>query len=51
MDTQLTFTDREYIGSPDEELTCQHVANTFETFQAPEMDPAEFDLANFWFLS
>ena len=51
MDTQLTFTDREYIGNPDEELTRQDVANSLETFQAPELDPAEFDLANSWFLS
>jgi len=51
MDAQLTFTDKEYIGSPDEELTCQDVANTLETFQTPEMDPAEFELANSWFLS
>ena len=51
MDTQLTFTDREYIGNPDEELSCKDVANTLETFQAPVLDPAEFDLANSWFLS
>jgi hypothetical protein len=51
MNTQLTFTDKEYIGSPDEDLTCQDVADTLETFQAPELDPAEFDLANSWFLS
>ena len=51
MDTQLTFTDKDYIGDPDEELTCQDVANTFETFQTPETDSAEFDLVNSWFLS
>ena len=51
MDTKLTFTDKEYNGSPDEELTCQDVADTLETFQAPELDPADFDLANSWFLS
>ncbi len=51
MDTQTTFTDKDYIGSLDEELTCQEVANTLETFQVPEMDPADFDLANSWFLS
>jgi hypothetical protein len=51
VDTQLTFTDKEYIGSPDEELNCQDVADTLETLQTPEIDPAEFELANFWFLS
>ena len=51
MDTQMTFTDKDYIGNLDEELTCQDVANTLETFQTPEMDQAEFDLANSWFLS
>ena len=51
MDTQMTFTDKEYIGSPDEELTWQDVAHTLETFQIPEMDEAEFDLADSWFLS
>lgn len=51
MDTQLTFTDKEYIGNPDEELTCQDVANTFETFQTPEIDQAELALANSWFLA
>jgi hypothetical protein len=51
MDTQLTFTDKEYIGNPDEEQTCQDIANALETFQAPEIDPAEFDLANSCFLS
>jgi hypothetical protein len=51
MDAQLTFTDKDYIGNPDEELTCQEVANTLETFQIPEMDQAEFDLANSCFLS
>ena len=51
MDTQLTFMDRDYIGNPDEELTCQDVANTLKTFQIPELEPAELDLANSWFLS
>jgi hypothetical protein len=51
MDTKLTFTDKEYIGNPDEELTCQDVADTLETFQTPEVDQAELDLANGWFLS
>ena len=51
MDTQLTFTDQDYIGNPDRELTARDAADTLETFQAPEMDPAEFDLASSWFLS
>jgi hypothetical protein len=51
MDTQMTFTDKEYIGNPDDELANQEAVNTLETFQTPEMDPAEFDLANSWFLS
>ena len=51
MDTQLTFTDKEYIGNPDDELAAQAAVNTPATFQAPELDPAELDLANGWFLS
>ena len=51
MDTQLTFTDKDYIGSPDEELATQAVVSIPETFQTPELDPAELDLANSWFLS
>ena len=51
MDTQLTFTDKDYIGNPDDELTTQAAVSTPETFQTPEMDPAEFDLANSWFLA
>ena len=51
MDTQLTFTDKEYIGDPDDELDSQDAISTSETFQPPELDPAEFDLANSWFLS
>ena len=51
MDTQLTFTDKDYIGDPDEELTCQDIANILETFQIPEPEPAELDLAKSWFLS
>ncbi len=50
MDMKLTFTDREYIGNPDDELATED-ANTSTTFQAPELDPAEFDYANSWFLS
>ena len=48
MDTKLTFTDKEYIGNPDDELAA---VKTSTTFQTPELDPAEFDLANGWFLS
>ncbi len=51
MDTQLTFTDKEYIGDPDDELATQAAVSTPETFQTAEMDPAAFDLANSWFLS
>ena len=51
MDTQLTFTDKEYIGDPDDELVTQDAASIAETFQPSELDPAEFDLANSWFLS
>ena len=51
MDTQLTFTDKDYIGNPDDELAAQAAVSTPETFQAAEIDPAEFDLANSWFLS
>jgi hypothetical protein len=51
MDTRLTFTDKEYLGDPDEEPACLDVTNTLETFQAPELDPAELELANSWFLS
>jgi len=51
MDTQLTFTDKEYIGNPDDELAIQDAAKTSATFQTPELDPAELDLANGWFLS
>jgi hypothetical protein len=51
MDTQLTFTDKEYIGDPDDELATQEAVNTLETFQTPELDPAELNLANSWFLS
>ena len=51
MDTQLTFTDKDYIGDPDDELTTQDAVNTLETFQTPELDPAELDLASGWFLS
>ena len=51
MDTQLTFTDKEYIGDPDDELAAQAAVNTPATFQTPEQDLAELDLANSWFLS
>ena len=51
MDTQLTFTDKEYIGDPDDELATQAAVNTFATFQTPETDQADLDLANSWFLS
>jgi hypothetical protein len=51
MDTQLTFTDKDYIGNPDDELATQDAAKTSATFQAPELDPAELELANSWFLS
>ena len=51
MDTQLTFTDKEYIGNPDDELATQDAAKTSATFQTPEIDQAELDLANSWFLS
>ena len=51
MDMQLTFTDKEYIGDPDDELATQAAVNTPATFQTAEMDPAELDLANSWFLS
>ena len=51
MDTQLTFTDKEYIGNPDDELAPQDAVGTPETFQTPEIDSAEFDFANGWFLS
>ena len=51
MDTQLTFTDKEYIGDPDDELATQAVVNTPATFQTPKLDQAELDLANSWFLS
>ena len=51
MDTKLTFTDKEYIGDPDDELATQAAVNTPTTFQTPELDPAELDLANSWFLS
>ena len=51
MDTQLTFTDKDYIGNPDNELDAQAAVNTSATFQTPELDQAELDLANSWFLS
>ena len=51
MDTKLTFTDKEYIGDPDDELATQDAVNTSATFQTPELDPAELDLANSWFLA
>jgi len=51
MDTQLTFTDKEYIGDPDDELAAQAAVNTPATFQTTELDQAELDLANGWFLS
>jgi hypothetical protein len=51
MDTQLTFTDKDYIGDPDDELAAQAAEDTPEAFQAPEIDQAEFDLAAGWFLS
>ena len=51
MDTQLTFTDKEYIGDPDDELATQAAVNTPETFQTPEIDQTEFELAYLWFLS
>ena len=51
MDTQLTFTNKDYIGNPDDELAIQDTVNTLETFHVPEIDPAEFELANSWFLS
>jgi hypothetical protein len=51
MDMKLTFSDKDYIGNPDDELATQDVVNTLETFQTPEMDQAELDLANGWFLS
>ena len=51
MDTQLTFTDEGYIGDADKELAAETASSTLETTQAPEMDPAELDLASSWFLS
>lgn len=51
MDTQLTFTDQDYIGNPDQELVAQDAAGTLETFQTAEMDETGFELANAWFLS
>jgi hypothetical protein len=51
MDTQLTFPDKEYTGDPDDELAAQAAVKTSATFQTPELDPAELDLANGWFLS
>jgi hypothetical protein len=51
MDTQLTFTEKEYIGNPDDELDSQDAVSTSEALQIPELDPAELDLANSWFLS
>ena len=51
MDTQLTFTDKEYTSDPDDELAAQAAVKTSATFQTPELDPAELDLANGWFLS
>ena len=51
MDTKLTFTDKEYIGNPDDELATQEAVSIAETFQIAEIDPAEFELANSWFLS
>jgi hypothetical protein len=53
MDTQLqlSFTDEEYIGVPDKELAAETAPSTLEAIQAVEMDPADFDLANSWFLS
>jgi hypothetical protein len=51
MDTQLTFTDKEYIGNPDDELAAQAAVNTSATFQTPEIDQAELELANSWFLA
>ena len=51
MDAQLTFTDQDYIGNPDDELATQDVVSIPETFQIPEIDQAELDLANSWFLS
>ena len=44
MDTQLTFTDKDYIGDPDDDLAAQAAVNTSATFQTPEMDPAELEL-------
>ena len=51
MDTQMTFTDKDYIGDPDDELATQAAVNTSATFQTPEIDQADLDLANSWFLS
>ena len=51
MDAKLTFTDEEYIGNPDKELAAETAPSTLETIQVPELDPADFDLANSWFLS
>jgi len=51
MDTKLTFSDKEYVGDSDEELATQDAVKTSVTFQTPELDPAELDLANGWFLS
>ena len=53
MDTQLqlTFTDEEYIGDPDQELAAETAPSALDTVQIPEMGPADFDLASSWFLS
>lgn len=48
---QLTFTDEEYIGDPDQELVAETAFRALETIKAPEIDPADFDLAASWFLS
>ena len=51
MDTQMTFTDKDYIGNPDDELATQAAVNTFDTFQTADIDQMDLDLANSWFLS
>ncbi len=51
MDTQMTFTDKDYIGNPDDELATQAAVTTLDTLQTSDIDETELDLANSWFFS